>query len=256
MEIKRGSITGLFGTNGAGKTTLLNMIAGLLCPQKGSLLVNDSTPFNRQPDFLTDIFMIPEVLTFPAVTIKTYVNATAPLYPNFDNQKFSNILKEFDLNIDANLQRISQGQQKKFFITFALSTNCKLLLLDEPTNGLDIPSKSLFRKILINSVTDDQLVIISTHQVKDVENIIDQLIILDEGKMVFNQSTREISEKFQFKNLSSVQANEEVIYKEKYLGGYRAILEAGEETETDIDIELLFNAIITGKTLKMESHEA
>ncbi len=244
MELKNGSTIGLFGKNGAGKTTLMNTIAGLLCPKGGTLLVNDFNPFDRQIDFLADIFVVPEVLNFPAVKIKTYVSATAPLYLNFDNDKFIQILQEFDVDTGSVLHKISQGQQKKFFIAFALATNCKLLLLDEPTNGLDIPSKSLFRKILVSSVTDDQLVIISTHQVKDIENVIDRLLILDEGKVVFNQSTTEISEKYQFKKLVSVNSSEELLYSERYVGGYRAILRAENEEETDLDIELLFNAVI------------
>ncbi len=90
--------------------------------------------------------------------------------------------------LKKNLNGLSHGQRKKFLIAFALSTNCSLLILDEPTNGLDIPSKSLFRKILVSSVAEEQLVLISTHQVKDIETIIDTIVVLDEGKIMYNET--------------------------------------------------------------------
>ena len=76
----------------------------------------------------------------------------------------------------------------KFIIAFALSSNCKLLLLDEPTNGLDIPSKAQFKKVLAGAISDEQTVIISTHQVRDIENLIDRVVVIDNGKEIFNQN--------------------------------------------------------------------
>ena len=178
FEQQNGSIVGLLGKNGAGKSTLLQLISGLLQPQSGKLDINGFKPFDRLPDFLADIYMVSEEFSFPSITIGVYIKATAPLYPKFDSGKMNNILQEFELDAKKNLNKLSHGQRKKFLIAFALSTNCSLLILDEPTNGLDIPSKSLFRKVLVSSVTDEQLVLISTHQVKDIETIIDKLSII------------------------------------------------------------------------------
>jgi len=244
FEQENGSITGLLGKNGAGKSTLLKLMAGLLKPQTGQLTINGFEPFDRHPDFLSDVFMVPEEFSFPPVSIDCYVKATAPLYPNFGQEKMDQILKEFELDPKKNINRMSHGQRKKFLIAFALATNCRLLILDEPTNGLDIPSKSLFRKILVSSVTDEQLVLISTHQVKDIETIIDKIVMLDEGEIVFNEDLNSISQKWQFNTTSSLSGVEDSIYHEKCPGGYRIIGAATGNDETEIDIELLFNAIV------------
>lgn len=250
-----GSIVGLLGKNGAGKSTLLKLIAGLLKPQTGELVINSFKPFDRLPNFLEDVYMVSEEFSFPSISIAVYLKATAPLYAKFDYQKMDRILHEFELDGKKNLNGLSHGQRKKFLIAFALSTNCSLLILDEQTNGLDIPSKSLFRKILVSSVSEEQLVLISTHQVKDIETIIDTIVVLDESKIVYNESVFAISQELQFKTVSTLSGIEKKpIYQEKCLGGYRIITSANETEETEIDIELLFNAIINKVTLKSESH--
>jgi len=254
FQQENGSITGLLGKNGAGKSTLLKLMAGLLGPQTGQLIINGFKPFDRLPGFLEDVFMVPEEFSFPPVTIDCYVKATAPLYPNFGYEKLDKILLEFELNRKKNINTLSHGQRKKFLIAFALATNCRLLILDEPTNGLDIPSKSLFRKVLVTSVTEEQLVLISTHQVKDIETIIDKIVMLDEGEIVFNESMIGITQKWQFKKVSSLSGIENPVYHEKCPGGFRIICRAGDEDESDIDIELLFNAIVNNANLNSLSH--
>ena len=199
-----GSIVGLLGKNGAGKSTFLKLISGLLKPQVGELRINGFKPFDRMPDYLSDIYMVSEEFSFPSITIQRYLKATAPLYPKFDYEKMDRILLEFELDSKKNLNGLSHGQRKKFLIAFALSTNCSLLILDEPTNGLDIPSKSLFRKILVSSVTEEQLVLISTHQVKDIDTIIDKIVVLDMGKIVFNETIFDISQQWQFKTVTNL----------------------------------------------------
>ena len=248
---ENGSITGLLGKNGAGKSTLLKLMAGLLKPQTGQLEINGFKPFDRLPDFLSDVYMVPEEFSFPPVTIACYVKATAPLYPNFGYEKMDKILLEFELDRQKNINRLSHGQRKKFLIAFALATNCRLLILDEPPNGLDIPSKSLFRKILVSSVTEDQLVLISTHQVKDIDTIIDKIVMIDQGELVLNENIFSITEKWQFKTVQSLNGAENVVYHEKCPGGYRIVLPANNGEESDIDIELLFNAIVNKAPLNL-----
>lgn len=249
-----GSILGLLGKNGAGKSTFLKLISGLLKPQVGELRINGFKPFDRLPDYLADIYMVSEEFSFPSITIQRYLKATAPLYPKFDYGKMDKILQEFELDAKKNLNGLSHGQRKKFLIAFALSTNCSLLILDEPTNGLDIPSKSLFRKVLVSSVSEEQLVLISTHQVKDIDTIIDKIVVLDEGKIVFNETIFDISQQWQFKTIASLSEIETPIYHEKCLGGYRIITASDELEETEIDIELLFGAIINKTNLNIYSH--
>ncbi|VBB45645.1 ABC transporter related protein [uncultured Paludibacter sp.] len=245
LDMENGRIVGLLGKNGAGKSTLLNLMAGLIASKGGSILVNQQTPFQRNPMFLKDIYLVPEEFSFPSVTIETYVKAYSIFYPHFDHQKLDKILIEFELKYDNNLNKLSHGQRKKFLIAFALASNCSTLLLDEPTNGLDIPSKSQFRKILVGSVTEEQLVIISTHQVKDIDTVIDTVIVLDNGKVVFKENTDEILQKFHFETVPSLQNVKEVFYSEQCPSGYKIIQPAGKNESSVIDLEMFFNAVIS-----------
>jgi ABC-2 type transport system ATP-binding protein len=243
-----GSIVGLLGKNGAGKSTLLKLITGLLEAPKNSLEVMGDVPFHRNPSLLEEIYYIPEEYDLPSVKISEYVKAHSLFYPRFDHSKLGRILADFELDGNSKLTKLSYGQKKKFLIAFALSTNCKLLVLDEPTNGLDIPSKSIFRKVVASSLNEDQLVIISTHQVKDVENLIDKIIILEQGKVIFHQSLWEVSEKFAFATATNLEATGS-LYHEVAPGGFK-VLKPANGTPTDVDIELLFNAAINGVQFK------
>ena len=249
FHANEGSIIGLLGKNGAGKSTLLKLMAGLLSPKDGELTILKEKPRQRKPSFLQQVFLVPEVFSIPSITIDTYVKASAPLYPLFDDSKMETILNDFELDKTKNLSNMSYGQQKKFLIAFALSTNCRLLLLDEPTNGLDIPSKALFRKIMAGALSDDQIVIISTHQVKDVENLIDRIVLINHGNIMFNHSVIDVTESLEFHTVSNT-GNEEYLYYEQAPGGYRVITK-NNGTETPLDIELLFNAITNGKKLEI-----
>ena len=244
FEQKKGSITGLLGKNGAGKSTLLSLISGLAQPKKGSIYVNGFIPYKRDPNFLSDIFIVTDDPFLPPLTIKNYTKVFAPLYKNFDLEKMNRVLETFELKENYKLDKISHGQQKKFIIAFALASNCKILLLDEPTNGLDIPSKSIFRKILVSSVDEDQLVLISTHQVKDIESIIDKIVILENGEIIFEKDTLSISKNLQFKKLTSMSSVSDVLYHEKCPEGFDVITTVTNQEETEINIELLFNAIM------------
>ena len=248
LSEKSGSIVGLLGKNGAGKSTLLKLITGLLEAPKDSLMVMGNVPFRRSPSLLEEIFFIPEEYDLPSVKISEYVKAQSLFYPRFDHAKLENILADFELDKSSRLTKLSYGQKKKFLIAFALSTNCKLLVLDEPTNGLDIPSKAIFRKVVAGSLSEDQLAIISTHQVKDVENLIDKIIVLDQGKVIFHQSLWEISEKYAFATATNLEGSEN-LYHEVAPGGFK-VMKPANGTPTDVDIELLFNAAISGVTLK------
>lgn len=243
-----GNIVGLLGKNGAGKSTLLKLITGLLSAPKGSITVFSETPFQRNPRFLEEVYFVPEEYELPSVKISEFVKAHAPFYPRFDREKLQKILTDFELDPKIRLSRLSYGQRKKFLIAFAISTNCKLLVLDEPTNGLDIPSKAIFRKVVASTLNEDQLVVISTHQVKDVENLIDTLLILDQGKIKMHRTLWDIAEKYAFITVS--QLNEgEALYTEIAPGGHKVLKEASG-AGTNVDIELLFNAVTNGITLK------
>ena len=239
-----GSIVGLLGKNGAGKSTLLKLITGLLAAPDGTLSIMGKTPVKRHPSFLEEVYFIPEEYNLPPVRISGFIKAHALFYPRFDREKLQQIMADFELNTNSLLSKLSYGQRKKFLIAFALSTNCKLLVLDEPTNGLDIPSKSVFRRVVAGSLSADQLVLISTHQVKDVENLIDKIVVIDQGKIIFSRNLWDISEKYAFATVPGLEETK-TLYNEVAPGGYK-IIKPARGTNTEVDIELLFNATING----------
>jgi len=128
-----------------------------------------------------------------------------------------------------------------------LATNTKLLLMDEPTNGLDIPSKGQFRRMVASGITDDRCLLISTHQVHDLDSLIDNIIIMDGHEIVFNQSIENIARILLFKVADRNETDETVIYSEDTLRGLYQVCENKTETESKVDIELLFNAIFADK---------
>lgn len=248
LSLEKGKIYGLLGKNGAGKTTLLKIIAGLIFCGKGSCEVMSQIPEQRLPSFLSEIFFLPEDLFVPELTADQYVNYYSPFYPKFDLALFRQSLAEFELPQDKILTTLSHGQKKKFLIAFGLSTNCRLYILDEPTNGLDIPSKAQCRKLLASSISDEKLFIISTHQVRDVENLIDSIVILNEGKIIFQQSLFEVIQQFAFIHQQEEPGPAECFFYEKHLGGYTAMINNHSSQETQVDLEILFNAILSNKT--------
>ena len=250
-ELQSGSIVGLLGKNGSGKTTLLKLMIGLLSPSEGNVRIMGHRPAERQPSLLQDIYFLPEEFHHPGVSIKNYVKANAGFYPRFDEGLLRRLINDFELPESKNLQHLSYGQKKKFLISFALSTKCRLLVLDEPTNGLDIPSKSIFRRVMAGSLDEDQLVIISTHQVRDVENLIDRVLMLENGRFIMQKSIYDISSRLHFTTTASGDG-ENILYREMIPGGYKVITPQTDGTSS-VDIELLFNAI-SNDTEKMKEY--
>lgn len=243
LSLESGSIYGLLGKNGAGKSTLLKNLIGLLFPLSGSIIVNGFIPKKRQPSFLQTIYFIPEEVYVPSLTITGYRNLFAPFYPGFDNESFAAYLEELDVKDEGKLNKLSFGQQKKFIIAFALACNTKVLILDEPTNGLDIPSKIQFRKLIASIMHDDRIIIISTHQVRDLENLIDKIIIVDNGSLLLNASLSEISDKLSFTTVNEVDSTSHVIYAEESLKGISIVQENISGQNSKVNLEQLFNAV-------------
>ena len=243
LSIAEGSIYGLLGKNGAGKSTFLKNLIGLLFPLNGSITVNGYSPKKRLPSFLETIYLIPEEVNVPPLTMKEYKKLFSPFYPNFNDEQFFDYLKQLEVNEEGKLNTLSFGQQKKFIIAFALACNTKVLLLDEPTNGLDIPSKIRFRKLISSVFTEDKIIFISTHQIRDLDNLIDHVIIVDNGDLLLNSSIEVISEKLSFRTVNEVLDSTKVLYKEESLKGATIVVENTEGENSKVNLEHLFNAI-------------
>jgi ABC-2 type transport system ATP-binding protein len=246
--LKTGAIYGLLGKNGAGKTSLLHLIAGLRFPKSGRCTVMGFESSHRTVSMLQDIYFIPEEFSLLPVTPEKYESLYAPFYPRFSHEQFAGYTSEFGLDLSGKLNSFSFGQKKKFLIAFGLATNCRLLLLDEPTNGLDIPSKSQFRSVATSAHDSNRIFIISTHQVRDMETLIDPVIILDEGEIVFNKKIKDIASALRVSLVPAAPSGGNVLYSEEAQGGYRVVSlgDGGDET-SDIDLELLFNTVIANR---------
>jgi ABC-2 type transport system ATP-binding protein len=244
LSLASGNIYGLLGKNGAGKSTLLKNMIGLLFPTSGSITVNGFTPRKRQPSFLETIYFIPEEVHVPPLSIKRYINLFAPFYPAFNKEQLFTYLEKLDVETTDKLTTLSFGQQKKFIIAFALACNTRLLLLDEPTNGLDIPSKKRFRKLIASVMHEDRMIFISTHQIRDLDNMIDQVIIVDNGDLLLNASVATIGEKLCFKTVDAIADNMPVLYEEDTLKGKSIVAENTRQEDSKVNLEHLFNAVI------------
>jgi len=248
LTLETGRIHGLLGKNGEGKSTLLKLISGLDFPKSGSIETLGFNPTKRNPDMLQEIFFLPEELPQLALSIANYEKVYAPFYPNFSTEQFNAYLKEFDItDKTSKLNKLSHGQKKKVFIAFGLATNTKLLLMDEPTNGLDIPSKGQFRRMVASAIDENRCLIISTHQVHDLDSLIDSIIVMEKHKIVFNQPIENITKKLLFRVADRNEKDESVIYSEDTLRGLYQVCENTTGEESKLDIELLFNAILTKK---------
>ncbi|MFT5819041.1 MAG: ABC-2 type transport system ATP-binding protein [Crocinitomix sp.] len=244
LELSPGKIYGLFGKNGAGKSTLLKNITGLNRPTTGTVTVNEKTPYKRKPSFLNDIFLIPEEVYIPAISQANYIKTYGSFYPNFSRKQFLSHLDELDVPETKNLTKLSFGQQKKFVISFALACNTSVLIMDEPTNGLDIPSKSEFRKLMAKTMNDDKVYIISTHQVRDLDNILDHILIVNAGQIVLDASIYDISKKIAFNFYMNAPEELETIAIDETIGGYSVMEKNTLDEETTINLEQLFNTTI------------
>ena len=238
LALDKGSVYGLLGKNGTGKSTLLYLMTGLLRPQAGRVLYKGVDVSMRYPLTLQDMFLVPEEFALPSVSLKQY------LKPNFSNELLSTCLRDFDMNEDIHLGELSMGQKKKAFMCFALATNTSLLVMDEPSNGLDIPSKSQFRKVIASGMTDEKSVIISTHQVRDIDSLLDHVVIIDGTRVLLNASVKTICDKVYFAEQGMNEPTDTALYVQPSVQGNSVIFPNTENEETNLNLEVLFNAML------------
>ena len=240
LRIDTGGIYGLLGRNGAGKSTLLYLIAGLLAPQKGSVSINGVNTRLRRPSTLEDIFIVPEEFSLPPISLGEYLRINSRFYPRFSNEDMRRNLETFELDPTINLGSLSMGQKKKAFMCFALACNTSLLLVDETTNGLAIPGISRCRKFVVSAMNDERTILISTHQVRDIDRILDHIIITDSNRVIFNRSVADTLSRLQFTTTENRAEAEDALFAQPSVGGSEIIIPNFDETETNLNLETLF----------------
>ena len=201
LDFSQSGVYGLLGKNGTGKSTLLYLMMGLLRPKEGNVSIDGISATLRRPEVLSEMFLVPEEYDLPRISLRKYVKAIKPFYPRFSEELLEKCLANFEMTSDVNLGALSMGQKKKVYMSVALAANTRYLLMDEPTNGLDILSKSQFRKAVIDGMNDEKTVIISTHQVHDVERLLDHVCIIERNKVLLNEPLIEKDEPINLEEL-------------------------------------------------------
>ena len=244
LSIEKGKVYGLLGKNGAGKSTLLSLMSGLLTPKSGRVMYRDVDVRRRLPISLQDMFFVPEEFELPSVSLKSYVKCNASFYPRFSNDDMEQYLRMFGMDTDIHLGQLSMGQKKKVFMSFALATNTSLLLMDEPTNGLDIPGKRQFRKMIAMGINDERSIVVSTHQVRDIDRILDHIVIMDNSHVMLDASVADICSCFSFVESDDRSLLSSAIYALPTLQGNLMMLPNEDDADTPINLELLFGAVL------------
>lgn len=247
MRFESGRIYGLLGKNGTGKSTLLYLMNGLLRPKSGVVTFRGKDTFRRLPSVLSEMYLVPEEFKLPATSLKNYVRTNSVFYPRFSDEQFNKSVDILEMDINQQLDKMSMGQKKKALMVFALATNSAVLSMDEPTNGLDIPSKRQFRRVVSQNMNDDRTLLISTHQVRDVDALLDHIVIIDKNKVLLDESVKDILGRLCFKEQSLTTPTDGALYVEPSIAGNSVIYPNDGTMECDLNLEVLFNATIQKK---------
>ncbi|MCG8569380.1 MAG: ABC transporter ATP-binding protein [Spirochaetes bacterium] len=243
-DFQPGKIYGLLGRNGAGKTTLLKLICGLLKPNFGTCHLQEYVTHQRNPLFLKDLYFIPESFFLPSITIRQFYQRFYPFYPNFKIDFFHSKIEQFQLKMDQNLKTLSYGEKKRFLLIFAVSTQAKVILFDEPSNGLDLIAQSEIHKLLIEAMSEERTFIISTHHVKEFENLFDQLMIIDQGKILLNHDLSAIQQQFFIELTTTIENQEDILFSQKNPGGYHVLKNITNQQPAQLELDFFFQAVI------------
>ena len=218
-------------------------MCGLLTPKSGEVTLDGVNVRARLPKTMSDLFLVPEEFDLPNLSLKRYASINAPFYPNFSMDDMQRYLDLFDMGGDMNvkLHSLSMGQKKKVLFAFAFATNTRVLIMDEPTNGLDIPSKSQFRKMVTTGMTDDKMMLISTHQVRDISEILDHVTILDQSRVLLNASIADVMSRLAFRPM---REGDQPLFTQPSVMGSLVVVPSQPDEETAVDLEMLFNATI------------
>ena len=244
FSLEKGRVYGLLGKNGVGKSTLLYLMCGLLTPKHGRVMYHGVDMRRRLPETLRDVFLVPEEFDLPAVSLVQFVELNSPFYPSFSKEDMMTYLHLFEMDWNIHLGGLSMGQKKKVFMSFALATHTSLLLMDEPTNGLDIMAKSQFRKFIASGMSDERTIVISTHQVRDIDNVLDHVVIMNNSCVLLDESIVRVTERLAFVESDSPTLAEEALYKLPSVQGNSLLLPNREGVETKLNLELLFGAVL------------
>ncbi len=197
LDIPAGRIVGLIGPNGAGKTTALKAILGLGSYQ-GELEVLGLNPARQRDRLMEDVCFIADVAVLPRwARVRHIIDLTEKLHPRFSRETCMHYLKNTKVRLDAKVKALSKGMVVQLHLAVVMAIDAKLLVLDEPTLGLDILFRKQFYSSLLNEYFDEgRTIVITTHQVEEVEHILTDLIFIKDGKLILNSSMDDVHERY------------------------------------------------------------
>jgi ABC-2 type transport system ATP-binding protein len=197
LRVEEGRIVGLIGPNGAGKTTALNAILGLV-PYEGELRVLGRDPWTERELLMRDVSFISDVAVLPRwIKVSQALDYIVGVHPRFHRAKAEAFLAKTTIRHDQKVRQLSKGMVTQLHLALVMAIDARLLVLDEPTLGLDILFRKQFYDTLLNDYFDgDRTIVITTHQVEEVENVLTDLVFIDRGRIVFNASMEEVEERY------------------------------------------------------------
>ncbi len=252
VALQKEHVYGLLGKNGSGKTTLLYIISSLLFPQNGACTIDSISATMRNPKVLQNFYVFPEDIFDISMSAQKFVDHYSMFYPNFDRYYFQTLAQDLDIqdSLSSLLHKLSLGQRKKVFIAFALATKVQVLLFDEPTNGLDIPSRTALKSVIYkNAHSNNQIVLISTHNIRDIENLVSSYIFIDKGEHLFTVDTETIFTNFILKK-HGTPTQKNALYTCKVFDGYASLLENKRHKLEEFDLEIFFTMALNEQGLQ------
>lgn len=246
LQLASAGLYGLFGRNGSGKSTLFKLISGLLFRKGGRIDVRGRNPERRQPDFLAGLYLVPEEFHLPNISCERLARLYAGFYPRFSRAVFDEALQTFEIDPRAPFDRMSLGGRKKAVVAFALATLTPVLLLDEPTNGMDIVGRDQFRQLVRRPEQADRVIVISTHQAHDLEQVISRILFIDQGRLALSSSMESLARSLCMGVVDPERAAhlEGVLYSESLGAQIAYVASRREASPTEpVQLELLYRAL-------------
>lgn len=193
LDLGMGEIVGIFGPNGSGKTTLLKLIVGLLKPSSGIIKVKDEPISEKSKNYIS---FLPDRNILPLwMKVLDAKNFYKDFYKDFNEEKFNDLIRFFNISEKAKIKSLSKGEVERLLLSLVLSRNADIYLLDEPLSGIDPSTREKIIKSIIRNYKENSLMIIATHLVREVENVVDRTIFLSQGEIILNEKTDELKEK-------------------------------------------------------------
>ena len=246
LNVKKGSIYGLVGTNGAGKTTLIKHVTGILKPDRGEILIEDASVYENIPIKERVGYIPDDLYFFSTYNLKESAKFYRSVYPHWNQERYAHMVKQFELNEKRKLSKFSKGMQKQAAFILTMSSMPDYLILDEPIDGLDPIIRKLVWKYIVEDVAEREMtVLVSSHNLRELEGICDSIGILSKGKMMIERDLDELKS-----DIHKIQ----VAFKSPVEDPYKGLNVLHKESRGTVDLLIIRNRKDMVESVIGESH--